>query len=197
MAGEQTSVDAETDFDLQFFQTEKQLLTGFFELLQRIDPDVIIGWNVIGFDLDFIARKCEQLKIPLALGRGGEASAILQMGSGASPIKIARVPGRAVLDGIEMLRAAFWSFESFSLENVGQQLLGRGKTIKNIDKVEEINHLYETDKPALARYNIEDCRLVTEIFARADLINFAMQRAQMTGLPLDKVGGAVQTFDNL
>ena len=197
MVGDETRTNTESDFDLQFFPTEKQLLTGFFELLQRIDPDVIIGWNVIGFDLDFIARKCEQLKIPLALGRGGEASAILQIGNGASPIKIARVPGRAVLDGIEMLRAAFWSFESFSLESVGQQLLGRGKTINNSDKVEEINRLYETNKPELARYNIEDCRLVTEIFAKADLLNFAMQRAQMTGLPLDKVGGAVQTFDNL
>ena len=184
-------------FELQFFSTEKTLLEGFFTLLQKVDPDVIIGWNVIGFDLDFIARKCEQLGISLDLGRGGDACAILQVGSGASPVKFARVPGRAVLDGIDMLRAAFWSFESFSLENVGQELLGRGKTIQGTNKVEEINHLYETNKPELARYNIEDCRLVTEIFDKADLINFAMQRAQMTGLPIDKIGGAVQTFDNL
>jgi len=199
MVGEDAHQNSEAGFDLQYFSTEERLLTGFFELLEHIDPDVIIGWNIVGFDLNFIARKCEQLNIPLALGRGGEASAILKLGDGPSPIKIARVPGRAVLDGVEMLRAAFWSFESFSLESVGQQLLGRGKVIASggKDKVAEINHLYQTDKPALARYNIEDCRLVTEIFAKADLINFAMQRAQMTGLPIDKVGGAVQTFDNL
>ena len=122
---------------------------------------------------------------------------MLQVGSGANPVKLARVPGRAVLDGIELLRSAFWSFESFSLENVGQELLGRGKTIQSGNKVEEINHLYQTNKPELARYNIEDCRLVTEIFAKADLINFATERARMTGLPIDKIGGAVQTFDNL
>ena len=75
--------------------------------------------------------------------------------------------------------------------------LGRGKTIKSVNKVEEINHLYQTNKSELARYNIEDCRLVTEIFAKADLINFATERARMTGLPIDKIGGAVQTFDNL
>ena len=185
------------DFELRFFKTEKDLLEGFFELLQQVDPDVLIGWNVIGFDLDFIARKCEQFNLPLALGRGGEASIILQVGSGASPVKIARVPGRAVLDGIDMLRAAFWSFESFALDYVGQQLLGRGKTISAKNKVEEINSLYQNNKAELARYNIEDCRLVTEIFAKADLISFAVKRAQMTGLPIDKMGGAVQTFDNL
>ncbi len=186
-----------SDFTLELFATEKQLLVAFFNALARINPDVIIGWNIVGFDLDFIARKCEQLNVPLALGRGGEASAILQVGSGTGSIKIARVPGRAVLDGVDLLRAAFWSFESYSLENVGQQMLGRGKTIDNTDKVGQINHLYENDKPELAKYNIEDCRLVTEIFAKADLVNFAMQRARMTGLPLDKSGGAVQTFDNL
>ena len=196
MVGEQQTA-APTDFDLHYFASEKQLLNGFFKLLQEVDPDVIIGWNVIGFDLDFIARKCDELNIPLDLGRGGDASAILQVGGETNPIKIARVPGRSVLDGVDMLRAAFWSFESYSLENVGQELLGRGKTIASLNKVEEINHLYQTDKPELARYNIEDCKLVSEIFAKADLINFAMQRAQMTGLPMDKTGGAVQTFDNL
>jgi len=196
MVGDERSQSL-SDFEVRFYVSEKALLTGFFELLYQVDPDVIVGWNVIGFDLDFIARKCEELNIPLDLGRGGDASAVLQVGSGANPVKIARVPGRAVLDGIEMLRAAFWSFESFSLENVGQELLGRGKTINSPNKVEEINHLYQTNKLELARYNIEDCRLVTEIFAKADLINFAMQRAQMTGLPMDKIGGAGQTFDNL
>lgn len=195
MVGE-APVPSGTDFTIQNYQTEKQLLTGFFNLLQKIDPDILIGWNVINFDLDYISRKCSELGVPLALGRGGEASAILQPGA-AGQFRIARIPGRAVLDGVDTLRAAFWNFESFSLENVSQQLLGRGKTIGVVDKVEHINDLYQNNKPSLARYNIEDTRLVTEIFATTDLINFAVQRAQMTGLPIDKTGGAVQTFDNL
>lgn len=189
-------VQSADDFKIQVFHTEKELLTGFFELLHDIDPDILIGWNVINFDLDYISRKCNELGVPFALGRGGEASAILQPGA-AGQFRIARIPGRAVLDGVDTLRAAFWNFESFSLENVSQQLLGRGKTIGVVDKVGHINDLYQNNKPSLARYNIEDTRLVTEIFATTDLINFAVQRAQMTGLPIDKTGGAVQTFDNL
>ncbi len=186
------------EFELRMFTSEKLLLQSFFELLHQLNPDVIVGWNIVGFDLDFIARKCDALNISFDLGRGGDASAVLRPGNNTSQIKIARVPGRAVLDGVEMLRSAFWSFESFSLENVGRELLGRGKTINSsVNKVAEINHLYQSNKLELARYNIEDCKLVTDIFARADLINFAIQRAQMTGLPIDKTGGAVQTFDNL
>jgi DNA polymerase-2 len=182
-------------FTCRSFATEKELLNGFFECLGALDPDVLIGWNVINFDLDFIARKCESLGLRLSLGRGDDESAILR--PGASQMRIARIPGRAVLDGVDTLRAAFWTFESFSLENVAQQLLGHGKTIESSDRVAQIDHYYRHDKAALARYNIVDCRLVTEIFNRAQLLPFALQRAQMTGLPLDKTGGAVQTFDNL
>lgn len=190
-----TEVADDGSFTCHIFADEKALLIGFFEHLKKLDPDVLIGWNVINFDLDFIARKCEMLGVRLAIGRGDDESAVLK--PGVSQMRIARIPGRAVLDGVDMLRAAFWSFESFSLEHVAQQLLGYGKTIQSADRVKEIDYYYQHDKSALAIYNIVDCRLVTEIFEKAQLINFALQRAQMTGLPLDKTGGAVQTFDNL
>ena len=188
-------VPATEGFELRYFKSEKALLEDFFKTLHALDPDVLIGWNVVNFDLDFLYRKCQQLGIAFAFGRGADESVVMQPGS--SQIRIARTPGRAILDGVELLRAAFWSFESFSLQNVAQELLGRGKTIASPNRVDEINELYRSDKVALAQYNIEDCRLVTEIFAKADLINFALQRARMTGLPIDKTGGAVQTFDNL
>lgn len=191
------SVDAaERDFELRCFAGEAALLHGFFDCLQQLDPDVLIGWNLINFDLDYLSRKCRALSIPLALGRGGEACAILQPAQ-LNKLTVARVPGRAVLDGIDLLRAAFWSFESFSLNHVASELLGRTKIITSDNRVAEIDHLYLHDKPALAHYNIEDCRLVTEIFEHAKLIEFAVQRAQLTGLPMDKTGGSVQTLDNL
>ena len=34
------------------------------------------------------------------------------------------MPGRVILDGIELLRAAFYRFESFALDNVARELLG-------------------------------------------------------------------------
>jgi len=111
-----------------------------------------------------------------------------------------------VLDGIDWLRAAFWSFESFALETVARALLGRGKhdlggppggNSGSRDKVGEINRLYREDRARLAAYNIEDCRLVTEIFARTGLVEFALRRAELTGLAMDRLGGSVAAFDNL
>jgi DNA polymerase-2 len=38
---------------------------------------------------------------------------------------------------------------------------------------------------------------VWDIFEKADLINFSIERARLTGLEMDRVGGSVAAFDNL
>jgi len=146
---------------------------------------------------NFLDQKCKDLNIPFALGRAGATAAVLQPGNPGSP-RIARVPGRAVLDGIDQLKAGFWAFDSFSLDNVAHELLGVGKLIStDSDKVAEINRRFRDNKPELADYNLRDCTLVNDIFIKADLIAFAVQRANLTGLALDRLGGSVAAFDNL
>jgi len=184
-------------YTLVFCISETDLLNRFFGWIAKKDPDVITGWAVVNFDLNFIDAKCRALGIAFRLGRAAQSAAVLQPGNPGSP-RLARVPGRAVLDGIDQLKAGFWSFESFSLDNVSHQLLGNGKLISSEqDKVATINHLFTHDKPQLADYNIRDCTLVNEIFIKADLLAFAVQRANLTGLALDRLGGSVAAFDNL
>lgn len=185
------------DYTLIFKDNEKDLLSAFFSWIAKKDPDVITGWAVVNFDLNFLDAKCRALGIPFSLGRANEKAAVLQPGNPGSP-RIARVPGRAVFDGIDLLKAGFWAFDSFSLDNVSHELLGVGKLItSDQDKVAEINRLFRDDKPTLADYNVRDCTLVNEIFIKADLIAFAIQRANLTGLALDRLGGSVAAFDNL
>lgn len=182
---------------LRYYASETQLLQAFFAWLQAEDPDFIIGWNVVNFDLDFLQRKCQLLNIPFQLARGRESASILQPQTDAQ-LRVARIPGRVVLDGIDTLRSATWSFENYSLEHVAQKLLGRGKLIETpTQKLAEIQRLFAEDKPQLAAYNLEDCRLVIDIFKAAGLFEFALQRAKMTGLPMERQGGSVAAFDNL
>ena len=189
--------ELQTVSGLVSFPNESELLRGFYACLADHDPDVLIGWNVVNFDLDFLEKRSQALGVTFAIGRGDERATVLQPQSAAG-LKVARVPGRVVLDGIELLRAAFWNFESFELETVAQTLLGRGKRIDGPhDRVEEIRRLYAEDKASLAAYTLEDCRLVRGIFEKAQLLGFALRRSELTGLAVDRLGGAVAAFDNL
>ena len=180
---------------IECFTTERALLERFIELVQLCDPDIFIGWSVIGFDLRVLLKRAKELGVRLRLGRDQETLFVEQ---GQAGRWFARIGGRLVLDGIETLKAASWQFERFSLEFVAQTLLGRGKKIDHpLDRGEEIQRLYREEPFALCQYNLEDCQLVSDIFAHAGLLEYLIERTRLTGLALDKVGGSQQAFDNL
>ena len=180
----------------QVCENERQLLKQFSHWLQDYDPDAIMGWSVVQFDFQILCARARELGVRLRLGRGGEEIR-WRAGQGNRPAKL-YMPGRVALDGIEVMRAATWQFESFALDHVAQQLLGRGKDItKPQDRGEEIQRLYRQQPDALVRYNLEDCRLVWDIFMQAKLLAFLIERARLTGLPMDRMGGSSQAFDHL
>jgi len=181
---------------LQLVEDEEQLLHQFLEDVEDIDPDVIIGWNFVQFDLVFLRKKFEEYDIEFSLGRDREAITWRQDRNKPDRFYV-HVPGRCVFDGIELLRQAEYHFESFALDNVADQLLQRGKLLHGQDRGGDIEHLFDEDKQALADYNLEDCKLVWDIFEKTDLLNFAIQRSKITGLIPDRMGGSVAAFENL
>jgi DNA polymerase-2 len=184
------------DFQLEYCDSRTLLLKKLNEWFARHDPDAIIGWNVVQFDLRVLHEHARRLAVPLKLGRGGEEMQWREHGSRNH--YFAAAAGRLIIDGIESLRSATWSFPSFSLENVAQTLLGEGKAIDNpYQRMDEINRMFAEDKPALARYNLKDCELVTRIFAKTELLTFLLERASVTGLPADRSGGSVAAFTHL
>lgn len=195
MLGPPNKRDA-VDFKLDYCDTRAQLLERLNQWLAIHDPDAIIGWNVVQFDLRVLHEHAQRLNVPLLLGRGGEAMTWREHGSRNH--YFAAAAGRLIIDGIEALRSATWSFESFSLENVAQTLLGEGKDISTpYQRMDEINRMFAEDKPALARYNLKDCELVTRIFEKTGLLEFLLERASVTGLPADRNGGSVAAFTHL
>ncbi len=179
------------------FPDEKTLLKAFLAWVQELDPDILCGWNVVNFDLMQLQKRCVLYGIPLMLSRAGKHAAILP-GYQNSQNAFVRISGRVVLDGIDCLKSAFWRFESFALENVARELLGKGKLIDDHEnRAEGIITLYNENKKQLADYNLMDCQLVREIFDHADLLNFCLERSASTGLALGRAGGSVAAFDFL
>ncbi|HZW20772.1 DNA polymerase II [Noviherbaspirillum sp.] len=184
------------DFDLEYCDSRAGLLEKLNAWMERHDPDAIIGWNLVQFDLRILQQHADRYRIPLRLGRDG--STMEWREHSRSQHFFAAAAGRLIIDGIEALRSATWNFPSFSLEQVAQTLLGEGKAIDNpYDRMAEIERRFHEDKPALARYNLKDCELVTRIFAKTELMAFLLERASVTGLAADRSGGSVAAFEHL
>ncbi len=173
---------------------ESRLLSAFISWLNETDPDIIIGWHVIGFDLSFLENKCNEHNIKFDIGRSsGRISIRTVKGRGY----FATIPGRVVIDGPQALRSAFYNFEDFKLETVARELLGEGKLITpEQNKIKEIDRLFESDKLKLAEYNLQDAVLVSDIFRKTGLINLSIKRAQLSGLLFDELGIMTAAFDH-
>ncbi|WP_439671664.1 DNA polymerase II [Cupriavidus necator] len=196
MLGAAPQMPADVDFSLEYCATRPELLEKLNQWLADHDPDAIIGWNLVQFDLRVLHEHARKFQLPLRLGRGGAEMEWRE--HNAQQHYFASAPGRLIIDGIEALRSATWSFPSFSLESVAQTLLGEGKAVDNpYDRMDAIDRMFEQDKPALARYNLRDCELVTRIFEKTELLPFLLERATVTGLPADRNGGSVAAFTHL
>ena len=187
---------------IEYVADEKALLLRWLDWVEKTDPDVLIGWNVINFDLRLLHRRAQALSVAMTLGRN-RLLPKWRKSQADNNQHFVLVPGRVVLDGIDTLKSATYNFPSFALESVARELLGRGKLIHDtthsdpLYKAKEIKRQFQQEKETLAAYNLEDCQLVWEIFEKTALIEFAMARARLTGLEMDRIGGSVAAFDNL
>ena len=180
------------------FDDEYQVLDTFCARLREFDPDVLTGWNVIDFDLSVLTRIAARVRHPFALGRGPGQMRIRAaegyFGSGS-----ANIPGRVVLDGMDLVRGAFLRFDEYGLDAVARQVLGEGKALEGDvhDRAGEIMRRYETDLPGFVRYAQTDARLVVEILERLNLVPLAIARSRLTGMTPDRVAASIASFDFL
>jgi DNA polymerase-2 len=178
------------------FRGQRDLLAALCARIRQIDPDVLTGWNVIDFDLAVLERIAGRLGVPLALGRGPGAVR-LRPDRSAWTASRASVPGRVVLDGIALLRGAFVKMEEYSLDFVAHEVLGEGKTMTGPGRAEEILEAFRSDRARLVDYNLHDARLVLEILERLRLVELAVERSLLTGMPPDRVAASIASFDFL
>ena len=198
MIGEgENSAPPESNHSIIFCRDDKECLQQFFAAIAEFDPDILIGWNLVQFDLLVLEKLCQRLKIPLQLGRAGQSIHWRHEDANDGGRSFVVIPGRVALDGIELLKAANYRYESYSLQNISEELLGESKLISGNDRGSDITQLFNTDKIALAEYNLHDCELVWKIFQRQELLAFALERSQLTGLLLDRIGGSVAAFEYL
>ncbi len=180
------------------FGNERDVLDAFCNRVRELDPDVLTGWNVVDFDLTVLAKIAARVRHPFSLGRDEGAMRIRPprgyFGSGQVSL-----PGRLVLDGLDLVRGAFMRLEDHSLDAVAREVLGEGKAVRGDvgSRVAEIQHNYAHDLPAFAHYARTDARLAHDIVAKLNLVELAYARSALTGMTPDRVAASIASFDFL
>lgn len=154
---------------LQVYNTEEELLYAFIKEFNEIDPDIISGWNIEGFDLRYLIRRMEQFNIDTKLLSPLKSVRIYKTKDGEK----VNIKGRIVMDmqdSYEYFRKISnqGKAESYSLEFTAQSILGKGK-IKMKDKFAT---LWNNDPAKFIEYNLRDSLLVKELNDKVKIIEF-------------------------
>ncbi len=120
--------------------SEEALLKFFVKLLNRLDPDILIGWNV-WFDISYILER--MIKYNLNINNLSRINRTIYIPEN----KVAKIYGRIVFDLMEGYRhISLNQLPSYSLEFVSQYEIGEGKekfhgTVNNlsVDKLISYN----------------------------------------------------------
>ncbi|MDO8563545.1 MAG: 3'-5' exonuclease [Nanoarchaeota archaeon] len=186
---------------------EEECLEKFKAELLKLDPDIITGWNIADFDFKYLQELFRKHKIPFDIGRTNANIRVKSSDNFFRPSSV-DIPGRQVLDGLSLIKDPFIQeapsiknadFDTYTLEDVAQAILGEGKHLKGKGRHAEIEQLYKSkkDQQKLVDYNLQDCKLAYDILMKTKMLDLAIERSQLTGMPFDKLTASIVAFDSL
>ncbi|MEK6808159.1 MAG: DNA polymerase II [Nanoarchaeota archaeon] len=178
------------------FSDEKDLLLRFKEIICKIDPDIITGWNVIDFDMKILKERFGVHKIEFKLGRI-DWECKLRLSESFFVDSDADIPGRVVLDGIHLTKVSFIKLPDYKLSTASKVILGDDKTISSTSRWQEIEKYYKENPQKLIDYNLKDAELAYNIVKKSNMIELTIKRSMLTRMQLDRVNASIASFDSL
>ena len=174
-------------------KTERELIEAWVEHIRDIDPDVLCGYNIVGFDWPYLWARAGEVGAREALTRLTRVRALpaefkvqnlSSSALGDNVLKYLAIPGRLSIDMYKVIQREK-QLESYKLDSVSQEFLGQRK-----DDVspKEIFRLYKLGQPAglatIAKYCVQDCALVNQLVVKLKTIENNSQMANVCSVPL-------------
>ena len=136
--------------EIESYNSEKEILIAWKNLIQKENPDIIIGYNIFSFDYEFMfrrAQECNCVEEFLKLSRNNDEicgnlniqtnnweieKSSITLASGTYDLSFVKIPGRMQIDMYNWFRRTE-NLSSYKLDYVGGYFIG--------DEVIKIEHL--------------------------------------------------------
>lgn len=181
------------DVKFHLFNDEISMIKSFLAFIQASDPDMIVGWNVLNFDMQYIYNRFEKLGIPFkAFSNFGWARFDAKFG--------VNINGRAVADLQEAYKRFSYVFskagekfiESYSLMNISKVELG----LEKVHLGDNMGKMWRENFESLFEYIVTDVALMVKINEKLKLTGTLHELAKMCGGRLESICGLMNKATN-
>ena len=194
---------------IQSYETEREMLEAFHKYIHTKDVDIITGWNIFGFDMEYIYKraqitKCNYGFFNLGKLRDTESELVIKKLSssalGDNLLKLLPMPGRFIFDMFHEVKKGY-KLDSYKLDNVSKLYLGDQK----IDMApKEMFARYKEGDPIklreVAEYCIKDTLLPHRLMKKLCTLLNLVEMAKATWVPanfLVERGQQIKVFSQL
>ena len=195
--------------DVISFDTEKEMLLAFKKYMNEKDIDILTGWNIFGFDLEYIYKRATMVGCGIEfyqLGKLKDTECHLVMKKlsssalGDNFLKLLPMSGRFVFDMFHEVKKGY-KLDSYSLNNVSKLYLGDQKI--DMAPKEMFARFVEGDPKKLyevAEYCIKDTLLPHKLMKKMCILLNLVEMAKATWVPLSFLverGQQIKVFSQL
>ena len=195
--------------NIRSFDTEREMLMAYSEYLREHDVDIITGWNIFGFDLEYIMKRAVMTQCPPEFFHMSKLKdyvcnlVVKKLSSSAlgdNKLKIVPTPGRFYFDLFHEVKREY-KLDSYKLDSVSKLYLGDQKI--DMPPKEMFARFTEGDPIKLrevAEYCIKDTLLPHRLIERLSTLMNLLEMAKATWVPLNYLverGQQIKVFSQL
>ncbi|KAI9663443.1 MAG: DNA-directed DNA polymerase delta [Trizodia sp. TS-e1964] len=174
------------------FDTEEKMLMAWRDFLEKVDPDVIIGYNIANFDFPYLLDRAKHLKchrfpywtrLKNTPSHAKESNfSSKQMGN--RDTKATNTNGRLQLDLLQLVQRDH-QLRSYTLNSVCAHFLGEQKEDVHHTMITELFNGTPESRRRLAIYCLKDAYLPQRLMDKLMcLVNYT-EMARVTGVPFN------------
>jgi DNA polymerase delta subunit 1 len=181
---------------VQVFEREQDLLMAFRKLItDDVDPDVITGYNINGFDFSYVYHRCTELGIWdefSELGRLKDKRCkyveqkLSSSALGDNLLKYIDMPGRIVIDIMKVVQREH-KLDSYKLDNVAAHFLKANKNDVSPQDIFRLQKGSSADRKTIAEYCVQDCALCNRLVINLELMANNIGMSNVCLVPLNYI----------
>lgn len=162
---------------VEMLKTEEDMLRRFCEVIKEQNPDMLVGYNSDNFDLPYIKKRADKLKIKLDLGVDNSSIKFINRGMASAGV----IRGYVHVDLYPLVRRNM-NLDHYTLERVYEELFDKVKIDVEGDKIFEYWDSDDERLEELFAYSMDDAKSTVDIAVK--LTPLTVAQSKLVGQPL-------------
>lgn len=176
-------------------ETEKELMLKWRDLIVKIDPDIITGYNIFGFDMSYLNDRAKELGITndfMKIGRFMDHRSkyvekeLSSSALGDNLLKYIEMEGRVLIDVMKVVQRDH-KLDSYKLDAVANHFMKMNKHDVHPSDIFRLQKGSSEDRKKISEYCVQDCALCNHLIMKLEILANNIGMSNVCNVPLSYI----------